>query len=281
MESYLSIEQVINKIKDQTNKTFDYSNVADLVVQDIFTPVFPYIGYLCSVSEGIAYDLNKRSCYLQPVKNNRLIELIQGKRSKHSASMVDEYICNIDDDFLLAKSFSDQKIRYALYEYCVLECSPLSLPCDFQGFMSYHPTEPYTFTRDSLRISNKEVDSYLLSSLEKEMENSTFLNLSDKDKKKLEKAEELEKEKLLKIIGALVFAITDKETPRPHKINQSWIAQTIDDMTRGKYTGMSKSTLEKRFSEANKAFKPYAPHELTMFTDKEIQEDVEQPKSKT
>ena len=245
-------KQLINDCH-QTNKPFDYSNVADLVVQDIMTPYFSYIGYLCSVSEGIAYDLIKGAYYLKPSKNNKLIELVEGRCSKHSASMVNEYICNTDDDFLLAESFSDQKAKYALYEYDVLECSPLSLPCDFQGFMSYHPPYIFNFTRESLRISDKEVDSYLSSILEKNEQDSTFLNRSE------EKIEE----KYLKYIGAMLHTITDKNTQRPHKINQAWIAQTIEDLTKGASAGMSKSTLEKVFRDANTAFEPYKPKSKT------------------
>jgi hypothetical protein len=249
VENYISIDQAIQKIKDQTKQPFDYSNIADLVLQDIFTPVFPYIGYLCSVSDGMVYDLNKRSCYLQPVKNNHLVELIQGKRSKHSASMVDDYICGSDGDYLLAEMITDQEIRYALYEYDVLACSPLSLPTDFHGFMSYHPTEPYEFTRSSLRINNNEIDKYLSSISEKNEQTSTFLNSQD-DKTA---------GKNLRVIGAMMYALTDSNVQRPHKMNQSWLAQTIEDLTKNSSAGMGKSTLEKLFRDANKAFEPYKP----------------------
>lgn len=250
MENYLSIDQVIQKIKDQTKKPFDAHNLANLVFQGGLPPVFSHIGYICTVGDDQVWDFSKGSRYLKPFINSELISLIQGSSNELYVTWVEGVIQTIkENEHVIAPIFCESTIDYMLFDYDVLDTSPKTTPMGADGFLHNETPSTYLLKKSSLYIAESEVDRYLELLSEKDKQNSTFLNSSDVRVS----------EKNLRVIGAMLYALMDSEVQRPHKINQSGLAQTIEDLTKNSNAGMSKSTLEKLFRDANKAFEPYKP----------------------
>ncbi|MEB4800684.1 hypothetical protein [Acinetobacter soli] len=231
MQNYLTLDEAIDKLKVNKGK-----NLSTLITQGVVTPAFYYVGYIVTIADGKAVNSRYGTYILKPKLSNELIALINGQEESIKLTWVATAIQiknkAFDDQALELNDYED--ISFILYDYDVEE-SPISLPTDVDAFFYYQPAK-YSFTvhRSMLVINEQELNTNLVQDSEKKINNSEVRNL--------------------RIIGAMLLAI---KSSKSRSLTQDSLAYLIEDMTKGTGSGMSKSSLDKVFSEANKAVRPF------------------------
>ncbi|AYY53589.1 hypothetical protein ACXLRP_001033 [Acinetobacter baumannii] len=235
MPSYLTIDQVIETIRSHLDKTFTFMNLSDLVAQKVLNPVFLYKGYIAVVSQNKVINFENSTCYLKPKISNDLINLLDGRKEKITISWLESCPYTVDGNFdnRLLEILGCTETGFLLYNYNV-EDSPMSLPTDLDFFLHSHPPYVFSLERSMLKVEKKELELFL-----KRTEKNTYSHADEKN---------------LRIIGA-ILNVLDQNPSR--KINQSFIAAQIEEMTKNTEAGMSSSSLTKVFADANKAIKPF------------------------
>lgn len=235
MQSYLTIDQVIEAIRSHLDKTFTFMNLSDLVAQKILNPVFLYKGYIATVSQDKVINFENSTCYLKPKMSNDLINLLDGRKEKITISWLESCPYTVDGNFdnQLLEILGCTEVGFLLYNYKV-EDSPISLPADLDFFLHSYPPYVFSLERSMLKVDKKELEIYL-----KRAERNVSVHTDEKN---------------LRIIGA-ILNVLDQNPSR--KINQTFIAAQIEEMTKNTEAGMSSSSLTKIFADANKAIKPF------------------------
>ena len=247
--SHYSLEQALDEFKKNLPETllpFDLPQIADLCRQGILTPVFAYNGYGIEVLES--YDGNKAFVYKNGVDAEPDTSRFPDPRT---TSLYDDYFTHSRLTSLLDKSIDNLEIYSAMtyksgssgYEV-VLVANPLNINkyLNDENYSVYSDDDGYTVSRESLLFPSEEVQSYIAS---KQLPDAKKPLSQQTDKPVKTNIDEGQGDTLL-ILGAVMDCI--KEVAKPN-YNQTSLIQAIVDKYKNT-SGLSKSTLEKKFSKA-------------------------------
>lgn len=147
-----------------------------------------------------------------------------------------KYLYDQETEQWIDKEFSLENDSILIKEYFELEYPSELIINDFFDIRK--------FTRDDILVPKNQILEII----------STYSSYKEKQTIKHDKQLNQENEKLLLIIGAM---LEERKQSAGGKRIQSLVAQNIEDMTKNTGAMLSESKLEKIFSSANKAFKPY------------------------
>lgn len=159
MQNYLTLDETIEKLKANNIK-----NLSSLIVQEVLTPVFYYVGYVVILAGTKAIALDYGIRLLKPKLSNDLIDILEKRRANLEIFWVESSpaVSSGVFDSEMLELLGYQPTGFLLYEYDLEECSPISFPIDIDALTYYHPTNyRFSLQRSMIYINEEELNSYL------------------------------------------------------------------------------------------------------------------------
>ncbi|WP_445405021.1 hypothetical protein [Acinetobacter vivianii] len=226
------------KLKFVEKEVRAYAEVRD-IIENIMNSDSEYIE-ICSKEEV----LNRLSL----IKESILVKKINGKNYAFSDKNIEIFLSG-------TYIFLDEDLSSDYDVLCKIQGDyGLSIPSKISNFLFIKDEIYLKYGRNNKEIYNTN-SSLIEGILQEGFLKSDFENSIKSIESTELKSQDIQIEnKYLCLIGAL---LEERKRAAGGKRIQSLVAQNIEDMTKGTDAMLSKSTLEKIFSSANKVFKPF------------------------